>query len=198
MKNEKNEKKANKRIQIFEATLDLIHEKGLQDSPMSSLAERANVGVGTIYRYFKNKDELLNELFEYQSKYVHEAMLMDYSEDNSYEVRFKLICLNLLNHYLDNPRSFRFIEQFIYSSHIMATTYDEVSSGSLAPMVDFFAEAKEHGAMKNAPIELIVSFIHGPIVTMVLQHMTGRINIDDSIKEIAVASCWDSLKTDMV
>jgi len=196
MKNEKNDKKANKRFQIFEATLDLIHEKGLQDSPMSSLAERANVGVGTIYRYFKNKDELLNELYKHLSKEVHEAMLMDYSEENSYEVRFRFIYLNLLNHYLDNPRTFRFIEQFIYSSYIMATTYDEVSSGSLAPMVDFFTKAKKDKAIKNVPIELIVSFIHGPIVTMVRQHMTGRIFIDESIKEIAVDSCWDSLKID--
>ena len=43
-----------KRDQIIYATRDLIFEQGLQDISMSQIAQRAEVGMGTIYNYFTN------------------------------------------------------------------------------------------------------------------------------------------------
>lgn len=47
--------------QIFSATDRLMAKEGLNQLSMHKLAKEANVAVGTIYLYFKNKDELLEQ-----------------------------------------------------------------------------------------------------------------------------------------
>ena len=47
----------NKPDVIVQAALELFAENGFHCSPISQLAALAKVGVGSIYRYFKDKDE---------------------------------------------------------------------------------------------------------------------------------------------
>src|SRR5579864_3384402 len=44
---------------ILEAALAVFAEKGFFVSRISDIADRANVADGTVYLYFKNKDEIL-------------------------------------------------------------------------------------------------------------------------------------------
>lgn len=45
--------------QIFNATERLMASEGLHSLSMHKIAKEANISPGTIYIYFKNKDELL-------------------------------------------------------------------------------------------------------------------------------------------
>jgi AcrR family transcriptional regulator len=54
--------KLDKKTLILETTLDLISENGFHGTPISMIAEKAGIGAGTIYRYFENKEDLINEL----------------------------------------------------------------------------------------------------------------------------------------
>ncbi|MDT5260192.1 MAG: hypothetical protein QOD10_5272, partial [Mycobacterium sp.] len=47
------------------AALEVFGERGLSVS-MADVAERAGVGVGTVYRRFGSKDELIAALFDTQ------------------------------------------------------------------------------------------------------------------------------------
>ncbi|WP_051792548.1 TetR/AcrR family transcriptional regulator [Amycolatopsis jejuensis] len=44
---------------IFEAMLELAEEQGYAAATIEQVAERAEVGVSTVYRYFANKDAIL-------------------------------------------------------------------------------------------------------------------------------------------
>ena len=44
--------------EILKASRELIKKKGLNSINMRSLAEAANISVGSIYNFFKSKDEL--------------------------------------------------------------------------------------------------------------------------------------------
>jgi putative nucleotidyltransferase with HDIG domain len=52
-----------KKDAILKATLNLILQYGFHGTPISKIAKEADVGVGTIYRYFENKEILITELF---------------------------------------------------------------------------------------------------------------------------------------
>ena len=47
---------------ILDAALDVFSEKGFHLATVDEIAERADVGKGTLYRYFANKETLFNEL----------------------------------------------------------------------------------------------------------------------------------------
>ena len=49
--------------QIIEAALEVIAENGYHASQVSKIAKKANVADGTIYLYFKNKEDILISVF---------------------------------------------------------------------------------------------------------------------------------------
>ncbi len=57
-------KDEDKHQKILRAAVKVFSEKGFFNSRVSEIAKEANVADGTIYLYFKNKDDLLISLFE--------------------------------------------------------------------------------------------------------------------------------------
>ena len=57
-------KDEDKHQKILQAAVKVFSEKGFFNSRVSEIAKEANVADGTIYLYFKNKDDLLISLFE--------------------------------------------------------------------------------------------------------------------------------------
>jgi AcrR family transcriptional regulator len=53
-----------RRRQILEAAVEVFGEKGFAATRIADIAARAGVAHGTIYRYFRNKDDLAKALFE--------------------------------------------------------------------------------------------------------------------------------------
>lgn len=53
------------RVRLLEAAAELFRERGL-DATLDDIADRAGVGVGTAYRRFASKDDLIDALFEQQ------------------------------------------------------------------------------------------------------------------------------------
>jgi TetR/AcrR family fatty acid metabolism transcriptional regulator len=51
-------KKIAKRQTIIQAAIEVFGKKSFRDSNISEIARRANVAEGTIYQYFKNKEDL--------------------------------------------------------------------------------------------------------------------------------------------
>lgn len=52
-----------KREQILKVALEVFKEKGCANTSIMDIAKRANIGKGTLYLYFKSKDELLYSVF---------------------------------------------------------------------------------------------------------------------------------------
>jgi len=61
---EASERRTDKRSLITEAAIEVFAEKGFHQARVSDVARRAGVADGTIYLYFKNKEDLLLSIFE--------------------------------------------------------------------------------------------------------------------------------------
>lgn len=58
------ERRSDKRALITEAAIEVFADKGFHQARVSDIAKRAGVADGTIYLYFKNKEDLLLSVFE--------------------------------------------------------------------------------------------------------------------------------------
>ena len=47
---------------LLKVSKKLFKEKGIEDTSMNDIALKANISTGNIYRYFKNKDQLAEEI----------------------------------------------------------------------------------------------------------------------------------------
>ena len=58
------DKKA-KRQEILKAAMTVFARKGVAGTKMTDVAESAGIGKGTIYEYFKSKEEIFSEAFQH-------------------------------------------------------------------------------------------------------------------------------------
>ncbi|MEE9502674.1 MAG: TetR/AcrR family transcriptional regulator [Candidatus Aminicenantaceae bacterium] len=57
--------KEEKKTQILEASIRVFAEKGWNKTKISDIAEAADIGKGTVYEYFRSKDEVFAASFRY-------------------------------------------------------------------------------------------------------------------------------------
>ncbi len=63
-----------KHQRILQAAVNIFAEKGFYKAKISEIAREAGVADGTIYLYFKNKDDILIQLFEEEMDRMIQAM----------------------------------------------------------------------------------------------------------------------------
>jgi len=91
--------KNDRKLQIIEAAIKIFAHKGFYNSKVSDVAREAGVADGTIYLYFKNKDDILISLFETKmEEFLHRFHTVIDNKANSrkklklfIELYFKLI-----------------------------------------------------------------------------------------------------------
>jgi len=59
---------------ILAAALELFSEKGYYNVSMHEIAERAEFSIGTLYKFFKNKEDLYKALILEQANKFHDAL----------------------------------------------------------------------------------------------------------------------------
>lgn len=184
--------RGNKYAAILNVALELISERGFHGTPMALLARRAGVGVGTIYRYFENKEALIGELYSYVKANVNEAMVAGLEGEQPVRERFCRLWLNLARYYLTHPDAFNFVEQYFYSPFITSTTKAEAER--YVPVRAFFTQAQRQGILKDLPYGVVISVVTGTISRLVKRHLHGDMVLDEEMLELAAAACWDAIK----
>jgi TetR/AcrR family transcriptional regulator, repressor of fatR-cypB operon len=186
------QEKTDKRQAILDAALELCAEHGFHGAPISMIAARAGVGVGTIYRYFQDKDELLIELFRALHRRVRAQIYADYPTAEPLRGRFLFLFTRLLRFFLEAPLEFRYLEQFHYSPYGVAC--QEEMAAEENNIRDLLIEGREQQIIKDAPLPLLEAIAFGPIVALAKEQISGRVEVDEAMIACAVAACWDGLK----
>jgi len=194
--------KEDKRDAILRATLDLVAENGFHDAPCSLIAEKAGVAAGTIYRYFENKDVLINELYLSLEGGISSLLQEGYDASRPIQERFMHIGVGILDHFISNPKEFKYIEQFHNSPYgtdfrrdkFMGSTVIQNDSRGCDIFHNLFSDGLEQRVLKELPLILLFDLAFGPILAVARNHVLGFITLDATLMEQVVAACWDGLK----
>lgn len=191
--------KSGKKEAILRATLELVAEHGFHGAPTALIAERAGVGMGTIYRYFSDKDMLIYEVFRRLELKIHDFVISELKEEYSYRQRFVSFCTVLLQYLIENSREFQFLEQFFNSPYGVALRRDRIFAESLdsdnhCVLRDLYVQGMAQGVVKDLPVLIFFALVVGPIIAIARDHILGFINLDDGLIGSFVEACWDSVK----
>jgi len=144
-----------KRAAVLEAALDLFVERGFHGAPTSLIAQQAGVGVGTIYRYFPSKEELVHSIYNEVHLRFHKRFSERPQEGSSLKDRLTILLELLLAAFINSPRDFRFLEQYHYSP-FADTDRSELPAEEQNILNKLLAEGKDAGALvENATISMV-------------------------------------------
>lgn len=73
----------NKLKAIKKATIEVVVSEGISGASISKIAEKADVSVGYLYRFYKGKRELLEILFEERFKMIHSLLQEQVNTQNT-------------------------------------------------------------------------------------------------------------------
>ncbi|MBZ0294850.1 MAG: TetR/AcrR family transcriptional regulator [Anaerolineae bacterium] len=183
----------NKRDQILIATRDLIFEQGLQSISMAQIAQRAEVGMGTIYNYFASKEELVFHLYDAIKAAMSAYVLEGYDESQPVMARFLHLLTSVAVYGMQHPREFRLIEQ-LASVPFVQEMADPNAYALTAMMNQLFTEAQSQHLLKDLPPAVITLLISGALNALVEAHATQQVKLTDTLIEQTVAACWDAIK----
>lgn len=90
-----------RRLQTLDAAVEVIGEKGLTDTRIADIAERAGLSPGLLLYYFRSKDDLLTDALTYAEDRFYLDTFHELSEIP--DPRRRLIRLIILSCPTDNP-----------------------------------------------------------------------------------------------
>jgi AcrR family transcriptional regulator len=93
------------RKEILSAAEKVFAAKGFFSTTMSEIAEAAEFGTGTLYKYFKSKEELYFTLIDEQVEELHRLVKAELSQKTSAMERIKKV-LGLQFEFIEKNRNF--------------------------------------------------------------------------------------------
>jgi AcrR family transcriptional regulator len=188
--------KPGKRDEIVRAALELIAEHGFHDAPMAIIANRAGVAAGTIYRYFENKDVLINELYHEVEAKLYTVLLEGYETEKPFRERFLHLGTALLRYFIEHPLDFKYLEQFHNSPYGVAFRRDKFLGEKAG--CDVFRELFEDGVsrqiVKDLPLVILFALAFGPLVAVARDHILRFVKLDDLLIARTIEACWDGIR----
>ena len=148
-------KSEDKRNAILDAATRLFAERGLTAAPTSEISKQAGVAEGTLFTYFKTKDDLINALYREIKLELADAMMSDFPRKKNVRTRLRHVWDRYIRWGIANPRQYKVLGQLLVSEVLTK----ECREAGSAPFVEFqtmIRDGIEGRVFRNdLPIELI-------------------------------------------
>jgi AcrR family transcriptional regulator len=148
-------KSEDKRNAILDAATHLFAERGLTAAPTSEISNQAGVAEGTLFTYFKTKDDLINALYREIKLELADAMMSDFPRKKNVRTRLRHVWDRYVNWGIANSEQRKALAQLQVSEVV---TKESKDAGG-APFVEFqtmIRDAIEQRIFRNdVPVELI-------------------------------------------
>ena len=183
-----------KRDSILDAGLELFATLGYHGTAVPKVADKAGVAAGTIYRYFKDKEALVNTIFQKQKGEILNYVLEAYSPTQSWEKRFHLIFERILSFGLDKPNAFAFLELHHHQSYLDKQSR-ELEVMVISQIRSVFESAQQEGAVRKEDPNLLMHTIWGALVGLLKANTQDYIKLTPQSIQTTAQVCWSAIKS---
>lgn len=189
----------NKAEIILQAALEQFAENGFHSSPISQLATRAGVGVGSIYRYFKDKDELIHAVYNQVDVELQQAIAHNFDSSLPDQQQHIQLVVNLIDYLKNHPREFKFLEQYYSSPYGSAKKHAKFLHADIDehpnPFVNLFASISRK-VQRNLPLPLYLAMTFGPVIFLLRDTLSGEVVLNDALVQQTAVASWRALGVD--
>ena len=182
-----------KREAIMQAALDLFAERGFYGTPVPLIAEKANVGAGTIYRYFNDKEHLVNELYRHWKAELSRAIERDLSLDMPLRAMFGKIGRRWIDFAMNNRSAYTFLVAHHHAPYLDEETVKMTEAMHLKYR-EIFELGRKEQIFKDVQPEVILAVVSGIIDQIMKEYWSGRFDLTDELIGMIEEICWQAVR----
>ena len=148
-------KSEDKRNAILDAATRVFAERGLTAAPTSEISKQARIAEGTLFTYFKTKDDLINALYREIKLELADAMMSGFPRKKSVRTRLRHVWDSYVNWGVANPEQRKVLAQ-LQVSGMLSKESIEAGSAPFVEMQNMMRDAiEQHILRADLLIELI-------------------------------------------
>jgi AcrR family transcriptional regulator len=178
MENLRQRKKDERMKRIQDSALKLFGKDGFQKTTISKIAEKANLGTGTVYNYFKSKEEILFSIIQDRSdEYVSRLdQIIDKSDKDIFGDVSSFIDIYLESFSIYNKTIWREMIGTGLSKNLqIMSLVDKVDQGFIERFSELLNKFQENGILRNdIKAEDLVSIIDNLMMSHILRYISDK------------------------
>jgi AcrR family transcriptional regulator len=182
-----------KRNALVEATINLVNNNGFHATPMSKIAKMANVSPATIYLYFENKQDLINQVYIEVKAAFSASAFKDYNELLPVEQGFEIVWKSIAEFKLNEVEQAMFLSQCDNTPMIDEASRQE-GLKHLQPLLYLWERGQEEGIIKPYSPYLLYAYSIYPIAFLMTMQQKDIFQLNPAHLEDAYQAAWNSIK----
>jgi AcrR family transcriptional regulator len=170
-----------KEQRIKEAVIELILKEGFDGTSISKIARLADVSPATVYIYFDNKEDMLQDIYREYSEEVYGYVLQHVSPQMD---GFELIDTLIRSYYgymIEHQEIFSFVEQ---CSHCPTFSGCCTERKGVCHLFDLIQDMKQNGVIRNYSDENLAAVIFYPVKAIALDNHTSEEHREERLEEL--------------
>jgi len=182
-----------KREAIMNAALELFAERGFHGTSVAQIADRAHVGAGTIYRYFEDKEVLVNAVYQQWKRELHAYVRTDLPMDVPARQLFHELWSRMITFSRKHPQVVKFLEFHHHGPYLDDTSRD-LCDRIHEDLKGFLELCRMQQITKEAPSEILLAVLTGAYMGVEKARMNGEIEANAETDALAEEICWEALR----
>ncbi len=176
------------RKKILNTAIKIFSEKGFLATRISDISKEAGIAHGLLYYYFKDKEHILQAIFEENWKDLIKNINQVIEHNTSVQERISAILSFIFHLFYNHPDLFRVIViNLRYNPEGKKYIRGELLQEFLQPLYRLFTEGQNEGVFrKDIEPEVAIDFLFGTVENSIRNILTGvskfKLEIDDLYK----------------
>jgi AcrR family transcriptional regulator len=183
-------KSEDKRNAILAAAAEVVAEQGL-GAPTARIAKLAGVAEGTLFTYFDNKDELLNQLYLDIKSELREVMMTTYPKQASVRDRAQHVWDKFVDWGVAQPQKRRAMAQLSVSERLTDCTR-ATGMQSFADINAMIQASVASGALRDQP-PAFVSAIMAALAETAMDFIAREPNNAGRYRKAGFEAFWHAI-----
>lgn len=173
--------------------MQLFVEHGAHAVTMAQIAEAAHVGVGTVYRNFSSKEEIIQQIWIWQKEQEAIFVFKDFEATGAIYRQFNFLWGKVIRYFITHPLEFQFSYQFA-ASPILTKEIHEVAMEKFLVFDRLYETGLKQNLFKPLKARHLRLFTFSTINGWILWAIDEKIKFTDKTIELFLSMAWDSIK----
>jgi len=183
-------KSQEKRNRLLLIAAQVFAKNGLSAST-ASISNAAGMAEGTLFIYFKDKEELINALYEDIKQDLSEAMLLGYPHKASVRTRIRHIWNRYIDWGMKNPHKLTVLHK-VKVWEGLRSNVREATMARFAEIHSLYDTAIKEGIFQKVPRDFVIAMLSAQAETA-MQFMRQHSKDSDLYKEKGFEIFWNGI-----